>query len=67
LSQRRLRNPHLTIIQVVFYDVTTIYFEANKADDYRIAGFSKDGKHQHPQILLGLLVGKDGMIKYFLG
>jgi len=48
------------VIEVVFYDVTTIYFEASEADDYRIAGFSKDGKHQHPQILLGLLVGKDG-------
>jgi len=47
-------------IGVLFYDVTTIYFEASEADDYRIAGFSKDGKHQNPQILLGLLVGKDG-------
>jgi transposase len=47
-------------IGVVFYDVTTIYFEASETDDYRITGFSKDGKHQNPQILLGLLVGKDG-------
>lgn len=41
---------------VVFYDVTTLYFEADKEDDFRIAGFSKEGKHQHPQILIGLLV-----------
>ena len=47
-------------IGVLFYDVTTIYFESSEPDDYRIAGFSKDGKHQNPQILLGLLVGKDG-------
>lgn len=47
-------------ISVVFYDITTIYFEASEPDDFRIAGFSKDGKHQNPQILLGLLVGKDG-------
>jgi len=47
-------------IGVVFYDMTTIYFEASEADDFRIPGFSKEGKHQHPQILLGLLVGKDG-------
>ena len=40
---------------VVFYDVTTIYFEAEKEDDLRIAGFSKEGRHKHPQILLGLL------------
>ena len=47
-------------IGVVFYDMTTIYFEASKPDDFRIPGFSKDGKHQNPQIMLGLLVGKDG-------
>lgn len=40
--------------------MTTIYFEASEADDFRIAGFSKEGRHQNPQILLGLLVGRDG-------
>jgi len=47
-------------IQMVFYDVTTIYFEAQREDDLRKTGFSKDGKHQHPQIVLGLLVSKGG-------
>lgn len=47
-------------IGVVFYDMTTLYFEASDDDDLRIAGFSKDGKHQHPQIYLGLLVGTGG-------
>jgi transposase len=47
-------------ISVVFYDMTTIYFEASEPDDFRITGFSKEGKHQNPQIMLGLLVGKDG-------
>lgn len=47
-------------IGVVFYDMTTIYFESSKEDDLRKTGFSKDGKHQHPQIFLGLLVGKEG-------
>lgn len=47
-------------IGVVFYDMTTIYFEASEPDDFRITGFSKEGKHQNPQIMLGLLVGKDG-------
>ena len=46
-------------IQSVFYDVTTIYFEIEKEDDLRIPGFSKDGKHSNPQILLGLLVSKN--------
>ncbi|NJN27772.1 MAG: hypothetical protein HC819_18285 [Cyclobacteriaceae bacterium] len=42
-------------VQMVFYDVTTLYFEAEHEDDLRKTGFSKDGKHQHPQIVLGLL------------
>lgn len=47
-------------ISVVFYDVTTVYFEINDEDDLRKTGFSKEGKHQHPQIVLGLLVSKGG-------
>lgn len=45
---------------VVFYDVTTLYFEAADEDDLRKTGFSKDGKHQHPQIVLGLLTSQNG-------
>lgn len=47
-------------VSVVFYDVTTLYFEAEQEDDLRKMGFSKDGKAQHPQILLGLLVSTGG-------
>lgn len=47
-------------INVVFYDVTTIYFEIDQEDDLRRTGFSKEGKHQNPQIVLGLLVSKNG-------
>lgn len=47
-------------ISVVFYDMTTLYFEAEDEDDLRKIGFSKDGKFQKPQIMLGLLVGQDG-------
>lgn len=47
-------------IGVVFYDMTTIYFESDQGDEFRVTGFSKEGKHQHPQIYLGLLVGKNG-------
>ncbi len=45
-------------IQAVFYDVTTIYFESERDEGIRKPGFSKDGKHQNPQIILGLLVSK---------
>jgi transposase len=47
-------------IGVVFYDMTTLYFEASEEDDFRITGYSKDGKHQQPQIIIGLLVGRYG-------
>lgn len=47
-------------LTVVFYDVTTLYFEIRDEDDLRRMGFSKDGKHQQPQIVLGLLVSQGG-------
>lgn len=47
-------------ISIVFYDVTTLYFEASDEDDLRKTGFSKEGKHQQPQIVLGLLVSLYG-------
>lgn len=47
-------------IGLMFYDVTTLYFESDSGDEFRVAGFSKDGKHSQPQVVLGLLVSKDG-------
>jgi transposase len=47
-------------IHIVFYDVTTLYFEIDREEDLRMTGFSKEGKHQNPQIVLGLLVGLEG-------
>jgi hypothetical protein len=47
-------------ITVVFYDMTSLYFESEDEDDLRKIGFSKDGKFQNPQIMLGLLVGING-------
>ena len=54
---------HLSFdFSLVFFDVTTLYFETFKEDkdNFRKAGFSKDGKHQQPQILVGLVVTKEG-------
>lgn len=45
---------------LVFYDMTTLYFEVDKEDELRKIGYSKDGKHQHPQIMIGLLVSTNG-------
>ena len=47
-------------IGLMFYDVTTLYFETDNGDELRESGFSKDGKHSQPQVVLGLLVSKDG-------
>ncbi len=53
------REFHFTF-SLVFYDVTTLYFESFESDDFRKPGFSKDNKSQQPQILIGLLVSTDG-------
>ena len=47
-------------IGVLFYDVTTLYFEADYEDELRRTGFSKEGRHSNPQIILGLLVSLGG-------
>lgn len=47
-------------VGLMFYDVTTLYFETDFEDGFRENGFSKDGKHSQPQLVLGLLVSKDG-------
>ncbi len=51
---------HKNKISIVFYDMTTLYFEASDEDDLRKAGYSKDGKHSNPQIYLGLMVTSAG-------
>lgn len=45
---------------IVFYDVTTLYFESAKEDELRSPGFSKDGKTAETQVVLGLLVSDGG-------
>ena len=48
------------VLSAVFYDVSTLYFEASREDELRKLGFSKDGKPHCPQIVLGLLVTTGG-------
>jgi transposase len=45
---------------LVFYDVTTLYFESFESDELRKPGFSKDSKSNQPQIVIGLIVSKNG-------
>ena len=46
-------------LRLVLYDVTTLYFEVQKDDDYRKPGLSKE-RRLEPQITVGLLVDSTG-------
>lgn len=46
-------------INLVLYDVTSLYFEVQKEDDYRKSGMSKE-RRLEPQIIVGLLVDQYG-------
>ena len=46
-------------VSLVMYDVTTLYFEAEKEDSLRKVGFSKE-RRVDPQIVVGLLVDRTG-------
>lgn len=46
-------------VSLVLYDVTTLYFEADKEDDLRKVGYSKE-RRVDPQIVVGLLVDRTG-------
>ena len=48
-------------IDIIFFDCTTIYFEAFEDDELRKAGYSKDLKFNQPQILMALMVTTDGL------
>ena len=45
---------------LIFYDVTTLYYESFTPDELRKPGFSKDGKSNQPQLVIGLVVTKEG-------
>lgn len=54
------QNLFSTKLDVVFYDVTTLYFDSHVENhgDLRQKGYSKDGKAHKTQVVLGLLVDK---------
>jgi len=56
VAKQKLNEP----FYIVLYDVTTLYFESFKADEFKTHGFSKDNKSQQPQIVIGLLVTQSG-------
>ena len=48
-------------VDVLYFDVTTLYFESFEDDTLRQKGFSKDNKHKQTQVVLALLVSKQGL------
>lgn len=60
ISARHTRQLFGGNIGILFYDVTTLYFETTDKDDLRNNGFSKDVKNANPMVVLGLLVSRGG-------
>ena len=48
-------------VSILFYDVTTLYFESFTADELRSFGFSKDCKFKETQIVLALITTAEGL------
>ena len=46
-------------LSLCLYDVTTLYFEADKEDELRKVGYSKE-RRVDPQVVVGLLVDRAG-------
>ena len=48
-------------LNVLFFDVTTLYFESTESDSLRDFGFSKDNKFKEVQVVLSLITTDYGM------
>ena len=48
-------------VEVLFFDVTTLYFESFTPDDLRKSGYSKDNKFKETQIVLALVTTSNGL------
>lgn len=47
-------------VDVVFFEVTTFHFESVRPDSLRDFGFSKNGKFNEVQVVLGMLIDQTG-------
>ena len=57
---QRNRNLFNMQVDIVFYDVTTYHFESQRADDLRDFGFSKANKINEVQVVMGLIIDREG-------
>lgn len=60
-AKLRLSDP----LRLVFYDVTTLYFESQIKTALKDFGFSKDHRPSDTQVVIGLVVNKNGFPLYF--
>ncbi len=47
-------------VDLIFYDTTSVHFEIDEEDDLRLRGYSKNGRGDVPQIVVGMAVTRDG-------
>jgi transposase len=51
-------------VDLIFYDTTSVYFEIDDEDEaedgLRMRGYSKDGRGDRPQVVVGMAVTRDG-------
>lgn len=59
VSSACFKQTALSALTLVLYDVTTLYFEVQREDEYRRGGLSKE-RRLEPQITIGLLVDSNG-------
>ena len=48
-------------MDLILFDITTLYFESTKADDLRNFGYSKDHRFNTTQVVLALATNQDGL------
>ena len=48
-------------LTAIFHDTTTLHFESELADELRIKGASKNGKHHRVQVVFALLATPEGL------
>ena len=48
-------------VRVLFFDVTTLYFESFDPDTLRLCGYSKDNKVKETQVVLALMTSVEGL------
>ena len=48
-------------MEVLLFDVTTLYFESTHVTDLQDFGYSKDGKFNETQVVLAVLASKEGL------